>query len=215
MPCRRACAAARRCWRRCRAEAADQARLPPAQLRDTDRVLPRGDHAERRVLRALPPLRHPRRDRQAARPENVERGGRRRGRERTALARLRRSQGAASRRAGRGQSMLGQPARVVHAARARRRMGLRRHGLRALERRPAQGRARQDRPRRRRRVEISLERRRRPAVDKTPDFIKSIPVWKAIEDSTIIAYEMNGQPLPHLNSAPASSCSRAGSAPTG
>ncbi|HYM32984.1 MAG TPA: molybdopterin-dependent oxidoreductase [Candidatus Cybelea sp.] len=42
-----------------------------------------------------------------------------------------------------------------------------------------------------------------PAVDKTPDFIKSIPVWKALEDNTIIAYEMNGQPLPHFNGFPA------------
>jgi DMSO/TMAO reductase YedYZ molybdopterin-dependent catalytic subunit len=42
-----------------------------------------------------------------------------------------------------------------------------------------------------------------PAVDKTPDFVKSIPVWKAMEESTIIAYEMNGQPLPHFNGFPA------------
>ena len=40
-------------------------------------------------------------------------------------------------------------------------------------------------------------------TDKTPDFIKSIPAWKAIEDTTIVAYEMNGQPLPHLNGFPA------------
>jgi DMSO/TMAO reductase YedYZ molybdopterin-dependent catalytic subunit len=42
-----------------------------------------------------------------------------------------------------------------------------------------------------------------PPFDKTPDFIKSIPIWKAIEDTTLIAYEMNGAPLPHLNGAPA------------
>ncbi len=42
-----------------------------------------------------------------------------------------------------------------------------------------------------------------PIVDKTPDFIKSIPVWKAMEETTLIAYEMNGQPLPHLNGFPA------------
>ena len=40
-------------------------------------------------------------------------------------------------------------------------------------------------------------------VDKTPDFIKSIPVWKAVEDTTLIAYEMNGDPLPHFNGFPA------------
>ena len=41
------------------------------------------------------------------------------------------------------------------------------------------------------------------AFDKTPPFIKSIPVWKAVEDTTLIAYEMNGQPLPHWNGFPA------------
>jgi hypothetical protein len=42
-----------------------------------------------------------------------------------------------------------------------------------------------------------------PALEKTPDFIKSIPVWKAIEETTLVAYEMNGQPLPHWNGFPA------------
>jgi hypothetical protein len=42
-----------------------------------------------------------------------------------------------------------------------------------------------------------------PAFDKTPDFVKSIPAWKAIDPDTIIAYEMNGQPLPHFNGFPA------------
>ncbi|MGB9873985.1 MAG: molybdopterin-dependent oxidoreductase, partial [Hydrogenobacter sp.] len=37
----------------------------------------------------------------------------------------------------------------------------------------------------------------------TPDFIKSIPVWKALDENTIIAYEMNGEPLPHWNGFPA------------
>ena len=52
-------------------------------------------------------------------------------------------------------------------------------------------------------IEIGLDGADGPAIDKTPDFIKSIPVWKAIEKSTIIAYEMNGQPLPHFNGFPA------------
>ncbi|HEX5213652.1 MAG TPA: molybdopterin-dependent oxidoreductase [Pseudolabrys sp.] len=42
-----------------------------------------------------------------------------------------------------------------------------------------------------------------PVVDKTPDFVKSIPVWKAMDENTIIAYEMNGAPLPHFNGFPA------------
>jgi DMSO/TMAO reductase YedYZ molybdopterin-dependent catalytic subunit len=52
-------------------------------------------------------------------------------------------------------------------------------------------------------IEIAFNGADGPAVDKTPDFIKSIPVWKAIDESTIIAYEMNGQPLPHFNGFPA------------
>ncbi|HQR03050.1 MAG: molybdopterin-dependent oxidoreductase [Proteobacteria bacterium] len=41
------------------------------------------------------------------------------------------------------------------------------------------------------------------AIDKTPDFIKSIPVWKALDENTLVAYEMNGEPLPHWNGFPA------------
>ncbi len=52
-------------------------------------------------------------------------------------------------------------------------------------------------------IEIAFDGADGPAIDKTPDFIKSIPTWKAIEDSTIVAYEMNGQPLPHWNGFPA------------
>src|SRR6266566_8679490 len=52
-------------------------------------------------------------------------------------------------------------------------------------------------------IEIVFDGADGPIVDKTPDFIKSIPVWKAMEDNTLIAYEMNGQPLPHFNGFPA------------
>ena len=48
-------------------------------------------------------------------------------------------------------------------------------------------------------IEVAFDGADGPSVQGTPDFIKSIPVWKAIEESTIIAYEMNGQPLPHFN----------------
>ena len=40
-------------------------------------------------------------------------------------------------------------------------------------------------------------------VEKTPDFIKSIPLWKALDESTIIAFEMNEGPLPYWNGYPA------------
>jgi DMSO/TMAO reductase YedYZ molybdopterin-dependent catalytic subunit len=52
-------------------------------------------------------------------------------------------------------------------------------------------------------IEVSFDGADSGVTDKTPDFIKSIPAWKAIEDTTIVAYEMNGQPLPHLNGFPA------------
>ena len=52
-------------------------------------------------------------------------------------------------------------------------------------------------------VEIAFDGADQGALDKTPDFIKSIPVWKAMDENTIIAFEMNGEPLPHLNGAPA------------
>jgi DMSO/TMAO reductase YedYZ molybdopterin-dependent catalytic subunit len=52
-------------------------------------------------------------------------------------------------------------------------------------------------------VEIVVDGADGPVLDKTPDFVKSIPVAKAIEDTTIVAYEMNGAPLPHLNGFPA------------
>jgi len=52
-------------------------------------------------------------------------------------------------------------------------------------------------------IEIAFNGAEGPAYDKTPDFIKSLPVWKAVDESTLIAYEMNGEPLPHFNGFPA------------
>jgi DMSO/TMAO reductase YedYZ molybdopterin-dependent catalytic subunit len=51
-------------------------------------------------------------------------------------------------------------------------------------------------------VEIVLDGADGPVHDKTPDFVKSIPVWKAMEETTLVAYEMNGAPLPHFNGFP-------------
>jgi sulfite oxidase len=36
-----------------------------------------------------------------------------------------------------------------------------------------------------------------------PDFIRSVPIWKALEPHTMIALEMNDRPLPHLHGGPA------------
>jgi sulfite dehydrogenase len=52
-------------------------------------------------------------------------------------------------------------------------------------------------------IEIAFNGADGPAYDKTPDFIKSLPVWKAMDDSVLVAYEMNGAPLPHFNGFPA------------
>src|SRR5215467_3073481 len=52
-------------------------------------------------------------------------------------------------------------------------------------------------------LEIVYSGTDRGAVDKTPDFVKSLPVWKAIDNTTLVAYEMNGKPLPHWNGFPA------------
>ncbi len=52
-------------------------------------------------------------------------------------------------------------------------------------------------------VEVAFDGADRGVVDKTPDFVKSLPVWRALDDSTLIAWRMNGAPLPHWNGFPA------------
>jgi hypothetical protein len=52
-------------------------------------------------------------------------------------------------------------------------------------------------------IEVLFDGADSGVTDKTPDFVKSIPTWKAVEDTTLVAYEMNGAPLPHLNGFPA------------
>jgi DMSO/TMAO reductase YedYZ molybdopterin-dependent catalytic subunit len=52
-------------------------------------------------------------------------------------------------------------------------------------------------------VEIVLGGADGPVADKTPDFVKSIPAWKAMDENTLVAWEMNGVPLPHWNGFPA------------
>ena len=36
-----------------------------------------------------------------------------------------------------------------------------------------------------------------------PDFVKSLPMWKALDPETLLAFEMNGEPLPAANGFPA------------
>ena len=41
-----------------------------------------------------------------------------------------------------------------------------------------------------------------PVVEKIPDFVKALEVDHALDDDTLLAYEMNGEPLPMLNGFP-------------
>ena len=52
-------------------------------------------------------------------------------------------------------------------------------------------------------LEVVLDGADHGALDKTPDFVKSIPIDVALDENTLIAYEMNGAPLPHWNGFPA------------
>ncbi|MBN8889039.1 MAG: oxidase [Acetobacteraceae bacterium SCN 69-10] len=51
-------------------------------------------------------------------------------------------------------------------------------------------------------LEVILHGADGPVLPATPDFAKSIPMQRALDDDTLIAYEMNGAPLPHLNGFP-------------
>jgi hypothetical protein len=52
-------------------------------------------------------------------------------------------------------------------------------------------------------VEIVVDGADGPVITGTPDFVKSLPLSKAMDENTIIALQMNGQDLPHFNGYPA------------
>jgi DMSO/TMAO reductase YedYZ molybdopterin-dependent catalytic subunit len=52
-------------------------------------------------------------------------------------------------------------------------------------------------------VEVVFNGADAPVLPATPDFLKSIPIERALDESTLIAFEMNGHALPHWNGAPA------------
>jgi DMSO/TMAO reductase YedYZ molybdopterin-dependent catalytic subunit len=52
-------------------------------------------------------------------------------------------------------------------------------------------------------IEIVLNGADSAPLTTTPDFVKSLPMWKAMDENTLIAYQMNGEPLPHFNGFPA------------
>ncbi|MDC8447200.1 MAG: molybdopterin-dependent oxidoreductase [Nitrospira sp.] len=49
---------------------------------------------------------------------------------------------------------------------------------------------------------VQLQGADRPVVASVPLFTRSIPLAKALHPDTILAYEMNGRPLPVLHGAP-------------
>jgi DMSO/TMAO reductase YedYZ molybdopterin-dependent catalytic subunit len=50
--------------------------------------------------------------------------------------------------------------------------------------------------------QVSFNGLDKPPVESIPDFIKSLDVDQALDDDTLLAYEMNGEPLPMLNGFP-------------
>jgi len=49
---------------------------------------------------------------------------------------------------------------------------------------------------------IQLEGVDLPPLPQTPNFVRSIPVERALDPLTLLAYQMNGDPLPHLHGGP-------------
>lgn len=52
-------------------------------------------------------------------------------------------------------------------------------------------------------LEVSLAGADAGVLPTTPNFVKSLPLAKALDENTLIAFEMNGEPLPHWNGFPA------------
>jgi len=52
-------------------------------------------------------------------------------------------------------------------------------------------------------LEVVLDGADHAPLAKTPDFVKSLPVDVAMGEDVLVAFEMNGQPLPHWNGFPA------------
>jgi DMSO/TMAO reductase YedYZ molybdopterin-dependent catalytic subunit len=51
-------------------------------------------------------------------------------------------------------------------------------------------------------VEVAFQGQDHGVIPQTPQFAKSLPMWKALDENTILAYEMNGQPMPLHNGFP-------------
>lgn len=51
-------------------------------------------------------------------------------------------------------------------------------------------------------VELAFDAADAAPLEGTPDYVKSLPLGKAMHPDTLLAYEMNGAPLPELNGHP-------------
>lgn len=52
-------------------------------------------------------------------------------------------------------------------------------------------------------LEVAFDGADSGVFERTPDFVKSLPLAKALDEHTLIAFAMNGEPLPHWNGCPA------------
>jgi DMSO/TMAO reductase YedYZ molybdopterin-dependent catalytic subunit len=52
-------------------------------------------------------------------------------------------------------------------------------------------------------LEVVLDAADTGLLPKTPDYVKSLPIERALDEHTLIAFEMNDRPLPHWHGAPA------------
>jgi DMSO/TMAO reductase YedYZ molybdopterin-dependent catalytic subunit len=52
-------------------------------------------------------------------------------------------------------------------------------------------------------LEVSFDAADQPVLPRSPDFAKSLPLAKALDPDTLIAFAMNDEPLPHWNGFPA------------
>jgi DMSO/TMAO reductase YedYZ molybdopterin-dependent catalytic subunit len=52
-------------------------------------------------------------------------------------------------------------------------------------------------------LEVVCDGADRAVLPATPDFTKSLPIERALDENTLIAFDMNGSPLPHWHGAPA------------
>ncbi|MBX4969152.1 molybdopterin-dependent oxidoreductase [Rhizobium binae] len=51
-------------------------------------------------------------------------------------------------------------------------------------------------------IEVAFNGADGSIYDKTPDFQRSMPAWKASDEDSLVAHEMNGEALPHWNGFP-------------